>query len=142
MNYDPVKVAYIDGRLRGITYTAARVADLYDQLMIIQLELSTGIPKSPQIKSKEQAFYKISPPIYHNRYAELANREAVAFYQYRKYADELNEIGKFLCGLSPDEVELLIWRYEHGKTYESLGRKYHLDKSVIQRKIQKILAKF
>ena len=142
MNYDSVKVAYIDGRLRGMSYTAAKVADLYDQLQTIQFELNTGLPKSPRIKSKDEAFYKQSSPVYHNRYIELANREAVLYYQYRRYADELNELGDFLSSLSSEEVHLLIWRYEYGKTYESLGRKYHMDKSVIRRKINAILAKF
>ena len=142
MNYDPVRMDYIDGRLRGLSYTAKKVSDLYDELMIIQLELTTGLPKSPRIKSKEEAFYMISPPVYHNRYAELANREALVFYQFRRYADELNEVGQYLSKLTAEEVELLIWRYEHGKTYESLGRKFHMDKSVMRRKINSILAKF
>lgn len=142
MNYDPVKVAYIDGRLRGMCYTAARVADLYDQLQTVQIELNTGLPKSPRIKSKDEAFYKQSTPVYHNRFAELADREAILYYQYRRYADELNELGEFLSSLSAEEVHLLIWRYEYGKTYESLGRKYHMDPSAIRKKLNRILAKF
>ena len=142
MSYDPAKMAYIDGRLRGMCYTAAKVADLYDQLQTIQFELNTGLPKSPRIKSKEEAFYQQSQPVYHSVVIELANKEALVYYQYRRFADEINELGKFLSSLTPEEVQLLIWRYEYGKTYESLGRKYHMDKSVIRRKINAILAKF
>lgn len=142
MNYDPEKVAFIDGRLRGAAYTAGKVANLYDRLQVIELELHTGLPRSPRIKSKEEAFYKVSQPIYHNRYSDLANEEALVYYQYRRYADELNDIGRFLSRLRPEEVELLIWRYEYGKTYESLGRRYHMDKSAMRRKINGILAKY
>lgn len=142
MKYDPVMVNYIDGRLRGISYTAKKVADLYDEMTMVHLALSTGLPKSPRIKSKEESLYKNSPPVYHNQYAKLADKEEMLHYQYRRYADELNEIGRFLAGLSPDEVELLIWRYEHGKTYESLGRKYHMDPSAIRKKLNRILAKY
>lgn len=142
MEHDPVRISYIDGRLRGISYTAKKVADLFDELTVIHLALSNGLPKSPRIKSKEESFYKASPPVYHNHYAKLADREEMLHYQYRRYADELNEIGRFLASLSADEVELLIWRYEHGKTYESLGRKYHMDPSAIRKKLNRILARY
>lgn len=135
------KLKYIDGKLKGIKYSANRVVDIWDRLQEIAIELN-GSVRSPSIRSEEEAKYQRGTRIYKSNIIELMNEEEMLSHQYAMYETELNDIQRFLEKLTDNEIELLYQRYECGRSFETIGYILGYDHSVVQRKIKNILCKY
>lgn len=88
------KLKYIDGKLKGIKYSANRVVDIWDRLQEIAIELN-GSVRSPSIRSEEEAKYQRGTHIYRCNLIELMNEEEQLSKQYQMYETELNDIQFF-----------------------------------------------
>lgn len=141
IEYDPEKLRYVEGKLKGVQYTAAQVLRLWEQLEKLNDSLSGGIC-SPKIKSVEEAKYQQSPPVYHNRIPDLLYQEEEVLKQFRRYEGDLIEIGHYLKRLAPEEVDLLILRYEFGLPIRLIAKMLYTSKSAVYRNITEILAKW
>lgn len=139
MNDDKIK--YIDGKLKGIKFSANRVVDIWDRLQEIDNELNGGA-KSPTIRSEDEAKYQRGTRIYRCNIVELMNEEEILIKQYQMYETELNDIQNFLRKLSTNEIELLYERYECGRSFETIGYILGYDNAYIQRQLKKILLKY
>lgn len=139
MNDDKIK--YIDGKLKGIKFSANRVVDIWDRLKEIENELNGGA-KSPTIRSEDEAKYQRGTRIYRCNIVELMNEEEILIKQYQMYETELNDIQNFLRKLSTNEIELLYERYECGRSFETIGYILGYDNAYIQRQLKKILLKY
>lgn len=135
------KLKYIDGKLKGIKYSANRLVDIWDRLQEIARELN-GSVKSPSIRSEEEAKYQRGTRIYRCNIVELMNEEEILIKQYQMYETELNDIQNFLRKLSTNEIELLYERYECGRSFETIGYILGYDNAYIQRQLKKILLKY
>lgn len=135
------KIKYIDGKLKGIKFSANRVVDIWDRLKEINAELNGAI-KSPAIRSEDEAKYQRGTHIYRCNLIELMNEEEQLSKQYQMYETELNDIQFFLRKLSDKEIEILYQRYECGRSFETIGYILGYDHSVVQRKIKNILRKY
>lgn len=135
------KLKYIDGKLKGIKYSANRVVDIWDRLQEIARELN-GSVRSPSIRSEEEAKYQRGTRIYKCNIIELMNEEEMLSKQYKMYETELSDIQNFLTKLSDKEIELLYERFECGRSFETIGYIHGYDHSVVQRKIKNILLKY
>ena len=135
------KIKYIDGKLKGIKFSANRVVDIWDRLQEINNELS-GCVKSPTIGSEDEAKYQRGTRIYRCNIVELMNEEEILIKQYQMYETELNDIQNFLKKLSTNEIELLYERYECGRSFETIGYILGYDNAYIQRQLKKILLKY
>lgn len=135
------KIKYIDGKLKGIKFSANRVVDIWDRLEEINAELNGAI-KSPKIRSEDEAKYQRGTHIYRCNLIELMNEEEQLSKQYQMYETELNDIQLFLRKLSDKEIEILYQRYECGRSFETIGYILGYDHSVVQRKIKNILRKY
>ena len=131
------KLKYIDGKLKGIKYSANRAVDIWERLQEIAIELN-GSVKSPSIRSEEEAKYQRGTRIYKSNIIELMNEEEVLSHQYEMYETELNDIQHFLA----NEIELLYQRYECGRSFETIGYILGYDNAYIQRQLKKILLKY
>ena len=127
------KIKYIDGKLKGIKFSANRVVDIWDRLQEIAIELN-GSVRSPSIRSEEEAKYQRGTRIYKSNIIELMNEEEMLSRQYEMYETELNDIQRFL--------ELLYQRYECGRSFETIGYILGYDNAYIQRQLKKILLKY
>lgn len=139
MNDDKIK--YIDGKLKGISFSTNRLVEIWDRLQEINRELN-GAVRSPSIRSEEEAKYQRGTRIYRCSIIELMNEEDILSKQYRMYETELNDIQRFLEKLTDNEIELLYERYECGRSFETIGYILGYDNSVVQRKIKNILRKY
>lgn len=135
------KLKYIDGKLKGIKYSANRLVDIWDRLQEIARELN-GAVRSPSIRSEEEAKYQRGTRIYKCNIIELMNEEESLSKQYKMYETELSDIQNFLTKLSDKEIELLYERFECGRSFETIGYILGYDHSVVQRKIKNILLKY
>lgn len=135
------KLKYIDGKLKGIKYSANRVVDIWDRLQEIAIELN-GSVRSPSIRSEEEAKYQRGTRIYKSNIIELMNEEEMLSKQYKMYETELSDIQNFLTKLSDKEIELLYERYECGRSFETIGYILGYDNAYIQRRLKKILLKY
>ena len=135
------KLKYIDGKLKGIKFSANRVVEIWDRLQEINVELN-GTIKSPAIRSEDEAKYQRGTHIYRCNLIELMNEEEQLSKQYQMYETELNDIQFFLRKLSDKEIELLYERFECGRSFETIGYIHGYDHSVVQRKIKNILLKY
>ncbi|MBF1095848.1 MAG: sigma-70 family RNA polymerase sigma factor [Solobacterium sp.] len=135
------KIKYIDGKLKGIKFSANRAVEIWDRLQEISIELK-GTVRSPAIRSEEEAKYQRGTRIYKSNIVELMNEEEMLLKQYEMYETELNDIQKFLQKLSDSEIELLHERYECGRTFETIGEIVGYDMAAVQRKIRNILSKY
>ena len=135
------KIKYIDGKLKGIKFSANRVVDIWDRLKEIENELNGGA-KSPTIRSEDEAKYQRGTRIYRCNIVELMNEEEILIKQYQMYETELNDIQNFLRKLSTNEIELLYERYECGRSFETIGYILGYDNAYIQRQLKKILLKY
>lgn len=135
------KIKYIDGKLKGIKFSANRVVDIWDRLQEIDNELNGGA-KSPTIRSEDEAKYQRGTRIYRCNIVELMNEEEILIKQYQMYETELNDIQNFLRKLSTNEIELLYERYECGRSFETIGYILGYDNAYIQRQLKKILLKY
>ena len=135
------KLKYIDGKLKGIKFSANRVVEIWDRLQEINVELN-GTIKSPAIRSEDEAKYQRGTHIYRCNLIELMNEEEQLSKQYQMYETELNDIQFFLRKLSDKEIEILYQRYECGRSFETIGYILGYDHSVVQRKINNILRKY
>ena len=135
------KLKYIDGKLKGIKYSANRIVDIWDRLQEIAIELN-GLVRSPSIRSEEEAKYQRGTRIYKSNIIELMNEEEMLSKQYKMYETELSDIQNFLTKLSDKEIELLYERFECGRSFETIGYIHGYDHSVVQRKIKNILLKY
>ena len=135
------KLKYIDGKLKGIKYSANRLVDIWDRLQEIARELN-GAVRSPSIRSEEEAKYQRGTRIYKCNIIELMNEEETLSKQYKMYETELSDIQNFLTKLSDKEIELLYERFECGRSFETIGYILGYDHSVVQRKIKNILLKY
>lgn len=135
------KIKYIDGKLKGIKFSANRVVDIWDRLQEINVELS-GTVRSPSIRSEDEALYQRGTKIYKSNIIELMNEEEILFNQYKMYETELNDIQRFLEKLTDNEIELLYERYECGRSFETIGYILGYDNAYIQRQLKKILLKY
>lgn len=134
------KIKYIDGKLKGIKFSANRAVEIWDRLQEISIELK-GTVRSPSIRS-EEAKYQRGTHIYRCNLIELMNEEEQLSKQYQMYETELNDIQFFLRKLSDKEIEILYQRYECGRSFETIGYILGYDHSVVQRKIKNILRKY
>ena len=139
MNDDKIK--YIDGKLKGISFSTNRLVEIWDRLQEINRELN-GAVRSPSIRSEEEAKYQRGTRIYRCSIIELMNEEDILSKQYRMYETEINDIQRFLEKLTDNEIELLYERYECGRSFETIGYILGYDHSVVQRKIKNILRKY
>ena len=139
MNDDKIK--YIDGKLKGISFSTNRLVEIWDRLQEINRELN-GAVRSPSIRSEEEAKYQRGTRIYRCSIIELMNEEDILSKQYRMYETELNDIQRFLEKLTDNEIELLYERYECGRSFETIGYILGYDHTVVQRKIKNILRKY
>lgn len=139
MNDDKIK--YIDGKLKGISFSTNRLVEIWDRLQEINRELN-GAVRSPSIRSEEEAKYQRGTRIYRCSIIELMNEEDILSKQYKMYETELNDIQRFLEKLTDNEIELLYERYECGRSFETIGYILGYDHSVVQRKIKNILRKY
>lgn len=139
MNSDKIK--YIDGKLKGIKFSANRVVDIWDRLQEINVELN-GTLHSPTIRSEDEAKYQRGTHIYRCNLIELMNEEEQLSKQYQMYETELNDIQRFLEKLTDNEIELLYERYECGRSFETIGYILGYDNAYIQRQLKKILLKY
>lgn len=135
------KLKYIDGKLKGIKYSANRLVDIWDRLQEIARELN-GSVKSPSIRSEEEAKYQRGTRIYKCNIIELMNEEETLSKQYKMYETELNDIQRFLEKLTDNEIALLYERYECGRSFETIGYILGYDNAYIQRQLKKILLKY
>ena len=135
------KIKYIDGKLKGIKFSANRAVEIWDRLQEISIELK-GTVRSPAIRSEEEAKYQRGTHIYKCNLIELMNEEEQLSKQYQIYETELNDIQSFLRKLSDREIEILYQRYECGRSFETIGYILGYDHSVVQRKIKNILRKY
>ena len=135
------KIKYIDGKLKGIKFSANRAVEIWDRLHEISIELK-GTVRSPAIRSEEEAKYQRGTHIYKCNLIELMNEEEQLSKQYQIYETELNDIQSFLRKLSDREIEILYQRYECGRSFETIGYILGYDHSVVQRKIKNILRKY
>lgn len=135
------KIKYIDGKLKGIKFSANRVVDIWDRLQEINVELN-GTVRSPSIRSEDEALYQRGTKIYKSNIIELMNEEEILFNQYKMYETELNDIQRFLEKLTDNEIELLYERYECGRSFETIGYILGYDNAYIQRQLKKILLKY
>lgn len=135
------KIKYIDGKLKGIKFSANRAVEIWDRLQEISIELK-GTVRSPAIRSEEEAKYQRGTHIYRCNLIELMNEEEQLSKQYQMYETELNDIQFFLRKLSDKEIEILYQRYECGRSFETIGYILGYDHSVVQRKIKNILRKY
>ena len=135
------KIKYIDGKLKGISFSTNRLVEIWDRLQEINRELN-GAVRSPSIRSEEEAKYQRGTRIYRCSIIELMNEEDILSKQYRMYETELNDIQRFLEKLTDNEIELLYERYECGRSFETIGYILGYDNSVVQRKIKNILRKY
>lgn len=135
------KIKYIDGKLKGIKFSANRVVDIWDRLQEINVELN-GTVRSPSIRSEDEALYQRGTKIYKSNIIELMNEEEILFNQYKMYETELNDIQCFLEKLTDNEIELLYERYECGRSFETIGYILGYDNAYIQRQLKKILLKY
>ena len=135
------KIKYIDGKLKGIKFSANRVVDIWDRLQEINVELN-GTVRSPSIRSEDEALYQRGTKIYKSNIIELMNEEEILFNQYKMYETELNDIQCFLEKLTDNEIELLYERYECGRSFETIGYILGYDNAYIQRRLRKILLKY
>ena len=135
------KIKYIDGKLKGIKFSANRAVEIWDRLQEISIELK-GTVRSPAIRSEEEAKYQRGTHIYKCDLIELMNEEEQLSRQYQIYETELNDIQTFLRKLSDREIEILYQRYECGRSFETIGYILGYDHSVVQRKIKNILRKY
>lgn len=135
------KIKYIDGKLKGIKFSANRAVEIWDRLQEISIELN-GTVRSPAIRSEEEAKYQRGTRIYKSNIVELMNEEEMLLKQYEMYETELNDIQKFLQKLSDSEIELLHERYECGRTFETIGELVGYDMAAVQRKIRNALSKY
>lgn len=135
------KIKYIDGKLKGIKFSANRAVEIWDRLQEISIELK-GTVRSPAIHSEEEAKYQRGTHIYKCNLIELMNEEEQLSRQYQIYETELNDIQTFLRKLSDREIEILYQRYECGRSFETIGYILGYDHSVVQRKIKNILRKY
>lgn len=139
--YNSNKIKYIDGKLKGIKFSANRVVDIWDRLQEINVELN-GTVRSPSIRSEDEALYQRGTKIYKSNIIELMNEEEILFNQYKMYETELNDIQCFLEKLTDNEIELLYERYECGRSFETIGYILGYDNAYIQRRLKKILLKY
>lgn len=135
------KIKYIDGKLKGIKFSANRIVDIWDRLQEINVELN-GTVRSPSIRSEDEALYQRGTKIYKSNIIELMNEEEILFNQYKMYETELNDIQCFLEKLTDNEIELLYERYECGRSFETIGYILGYDNAYIQRRLKKILLKY
>ena len=135
------KLKYIDGKLKGIKYSANRVVRIWERLQEINQELK-GMVRSPSIRSEEEAKYQRGTHIYKSNIIELMSEEETLLKQYEMYEAELNDIQKFLQKLKDSEIELLYERYECGRTFETIGEIVGYDMAAVQRKIRTALLKY
>lgn len=135
------KIKYIDGKLKGISFSTNRLVEIWDRLQEINRELN-GAVRSPSIRSEEEAKYQRGTRIYRCNIIELMNEEDILSKQYRMYETEINDIQRFLEKLTDNEIELLYERYECGRSFETIGYILGYDHSVVQRKIKNILRKY
>lgn len=135
------KIKYIDGKLKGIKFSANRAVEIWDRLQEISIELK-GTVRSPAIRSEEETKYQRGTHIYKCNLIELMNEEEQLSRQYQIYETELNDIQTFLRKLSDREIEILYQRYECGRSFETIGYILGYDHSVVQRKIKNILRKY
>lgn len=135
------KIKYIDGKLKGIKFSANRVVDIWDRLQEINVELN-GTVRSPSIRSEDEALHQRGTKIYKSNIIELMNEEEILFNQYKMYETELNDIQCFLEKLTDNEIELLYERYECGRSFETIGYILGYDNAYIQRRLKKILLKY
>lgn len=135
------KLKYIDGKLKGIKYSANRVVEIWDRLQEIAVELN-GSVRSPSIRSEEEAKYQRGTRIYKSNIIELMNEEEMLSRNYKMYETELNDIQRFLQKLTDNEIELLYQRYECGRSFETIGYILGYDNAYIQRQLKKILLKY
>lgn len=135
------KIKYIDGKLKGISFSTNRLVEIWDRLQEINRELN-GAVRSPSIRSEEEAKYQRGTRIYRCSIIELMNEEDILSKQYRMYETEINDIQRFLEKLTDNEIELLYERYECGRSFETIGYILGYDHSVVQRKIKNILRKY
>lgn len=135
------KIKYIDGKLKGIRFSANRAVEIWDRLQEISIELK-GTVRSPSIRSEEEAKFQRGTRIYKSNIIELMNEGEILSRQYEMYETELNDIQFFLRKLSDKEIEILYQRYECGRSFETIGYILGYDHSVVQRKIKNILRKY
>lgn len=137
---DEISVA--DKQLRLFVYYCQSLPILWEDAKRAEDEYYSGGLKGVPIKSSEEAKYKKSTSCPIDRMAEMIQRKDDLMAEYKRRADFCKQIQKKLIELSPDEIELLYWRYEKEMSLRLLGNIYGYGKSQMSRILEKILFKF
>lgn len=132
----------VDKQLRLFIYYCQSLPILWEDAKQAEDEYYYGALKAPPIKSSEEAKYKKSTSCPIDRMAEMIQRKDDLMAEYKRRAEFCKQIQKKLIELSPDEIELLYWRYEKEMSLRLLGTIYGYGKSQMSRILEKILFKF
>lgn len=132
----------VDKQLRLFIYYCQSLPILWEDAKQAEDDYYLGALKAPPIKSSEEAKYKKSTSCPIDRMAEMIQRKDDLMAEYKRRAEFCRHIQKKLIELSPDEIELLYWRYEKEMSLRLLGTIYGYGKSQMSRILEKILFKF
>ena len=127
--------------LERFKYDVQRLCELEDKLALISIELSGDTLKSPSIKSKQEAFYQAGTPIYHNNIAALMYQEEQLIKSRDYYLYRVRKVSEFLQTLTPEEVQLLEYRYWFGFSIRTIAKAIYMSKSNVCKKLDSIFSK-
>ena len=128
--------------LERFKFDVQRLCELEDKLILINIELSGDTLKSPSIKSKQEAFYQAGTPIYHNNIAALMYQEEQLIKSRDYYLYRVRKVSEFLQTLTPEEVQLLEYRYWFGFSIRTISKATYTSKSSVCRNIDAIFEKW
>lgn len=127
--------------LERFKFDVQRLCELEDKLVLINEKLSGNTLKSPSIKSKEEAFYQAGTPIYHNNIAALMYQEEQLIKSRDYYLYRVRKVAEFLQTLTPEEVQLLEYRYWFGFSIRTIAKAIYMSKSNVCKKLDSIFSK-
>ena len=132
----------VEKQLRLFVYYCQSLPVLWEDAKLAEDEYYSGGLKGLPIKSREEAKCKKSTSCPNDRMVTMIQRKDDLMAEYKRRAEFCRHIQKKLIELSPDEIELLYWRYEKEMSLRLLGTIYGYGKSQMSRILEKILLKF
>lgn len=136
-----MNIETIELNLKGFRHHLDQYNDCYDRLLLIAEEIK-GEPSSPNIKSKDQAFYQsYHPSTGNHRNNELIEDEQKLIEEMIHHRYAVHEVMRYLVLLNDDEVKLLEQKYWYGKTNLAIAKTNNIDESIVSRNVTKIKMK-
>lgn len=133
-----MNIETIELNLKGFRRHLDQYNDCYDRLLLIAEEMK-GEPKTPSIKTKEQAFYQtVHASNGNHRNNELIEEEQKLIEEMIHHRYAVHEVMRYLVVLNDEEVKLLEQKYWYGKTYESIGSLQGYTKQAVSKKMNEI----